>query len=204
MSGPEWEVPLTTVEVSEPDIQAVMECLESGWLTMGPRTAAFERRLAEFVGTPHAAAVSSGTAALHLACLAAGIGPGDEVIVPAFTFVASAAAPRYAGAEPVLCDVAQPARVQPRPGGRGAPHHAEDAGCDRGSLLRLSGPDPRAAGAVRRAWPDADRGLRTGDRRADRRLGPPGRHGGRAGGLQLLLKEAALRRRGRHGHDRRR
>ncbi len=108
MNDAEWEVPLTTVEVSEPDIQAVMECLESGWLTMGPRTAAFEKRLAEFVGTPHAAAVCSGTAALHLACLAAGIGPGDEVIVPAFTFVASAAAPRYAGAEPVLCDIVSP------------------------------------------------------------------------------------------------
>ncbi len=108
MSEQEWAVPLTTVEVSEPDVQAVMECLESGWLTMGPRTAAFETGLAEFVGTPHAATVSSGTAALHLACLAAGIGPGDEVIVPAFTFVASASGPRYAGAQPVLCDVISP------------------------------------------------------------------------------------------------
>ena len=108
MSDGAWRVPLTTLQVSEPDIQAVMECLESGWLTMGPRTAAFEEQLAEFVGTPHAVAVSSGTAALHLACLAAGIGPGDEVIVPAFTFVASAAGPRYAGAEPVLCDIVSP------------------------------------------------------------------------------------------------
>ena len=72
---------------------------------MGPRTQAFEEALARYVGTPHAATVSSGTAALHLACLAAGLGPGDEVIVPAFTFVASASAPRYVGAEPVLCDV---------------------------------------------------------------------------------------------------
>jgi dTDP-4-amino-4,6-dideoxygalactose transaminase len=108
MSEPDWDVPLTTVQISEPDIQAVMECLESGWLTMGPRTAAFEEQLAKFVGTPHAVTVSSGTAALHLACLAAGIGPGDEVIVPAFTFVASAAGPRYAGAEPVLCDILSP------------------------------------------------------------------------------------------------
>jgi len=108
MSGIDWEVPLTQLEITEPEIQAVMECLESGWLTMGPRTGAFEDGLAEFIGTPHAVAVSSGTAALHLACLAAGIGPGDEVIVPAFTFVASAAAPRYVGAEPVLCDVVSP------------------------------------------------------------------------------------------------
>ncbi len=100
-----WQVPLTDVSVPEQDVQAVMDCLQSGWLTMGPRTGAFEQALAEFVGTPHAVTVSSGTAAIHLSCLAAGVGPGDEVIVPAFTFVASASAPRYAGATPVLCDV---------------------------------------------------------------------------------------------------
>jgi dTDP-4-amino-4,6-dideoxygalactose transaminase len=104
----EWRVPLTDIAVTERDVQAVLDCLESGWLTMGPRTKAFEEALAEFVGTPHAVTVSSGTAALHLACLAAGIGPGDEVIVPAFTFVASAGAARYVGAEPVLCDVRSP------------------------------------------------------------------------------------------------
>jgi dTDP-4-amino-4,6-dideoxygalactose transaminase len=100
-----WRVPLTDIAMPEQDVQAVMECLKSGWLTMGPRTQAFEQALAGYVGSPHAVAVSSGTAALHLACLAGGIGPGAEVIVPAFTFVASAAAVRYAGAEPVLCDV---------------------------------------------------------------------------------------------------
>jgi dTDP-4-amino-4,6-dideoxygalactose transaminase len=104
----DWIVPLTDVEVSEEDVQAVLDCLKSGWLTMGPRTQAFERALAAYVGSPHAVAVSSGTAALHLACLAAGIGAGDEVIVPAFTFVASASAARYAGAEPVLCEVISP------------------------------------------------------------------------------------------------
>jgi dTDP-4-amino-4,6-dideoxygalactose transaminase len=101
----DWRVPLTDIAVPEQDVEAVLDCLSSGWLTMGPRTKAFEEALAGYVGTPHAATVSSGTAALHLACLAAGIGPGDEVIVPAFTFVASASAPRYVGAEPVLCDV---------------------------------------------------------------------------------------------------
>jgi dTDP-4-amino-4,6-dideoxygalactose transaminase len=104
----DWRVALTEVTVPEQDVQAVLDCLESGWLTMGPRTQAFEQALAEFVGTPHAVTVSSGTAALHLACLAAGIGAGDEVIVPAFTFVASAGAARYVGAEPVLCDVRSP------------------------------------------------------------------------------------------------
>jgi dTDP-4-amino-4,6-dideoxygalactose transaminase len=104
----EWRIPLTDVEVTEEDVQAVLDCLESGWLTMGPRTAAFEKALAEFTGAPHAVTVSSGTAALHLACLAAGVGPGDEVLVPAFTFVASAGAVRMVGATPVLCDVLSP------------------------------------------------------------------------------------------------
>jgi len=104
----EWRVPLTDVAMPERDVEAVLDCLRSGWLTMGPRTKAFEESLANYVGVPHVAAVCSGTAALHLACVAAGIGQGDEVIVPAFTFVASAAAPRYVGAEPVLCDVRGP------------------------------------------------------------------------------------------------
>jgi dTDP-4-amino-4,6-dideoxygalactose transaminase len=104
----DWRVALTDVKVPEEDVQAVLECLESGWLTMGPRTIAFEQALARYVGAAHAVTVSSGTAALHLACRAAGVGPGDEVIVPAFTFVASATAARYVGAEPVLCDVRSP------------------------------------------------------------------------------------------------
>jgi dTDP-4-amino-4,6-dideoxygalactose transaminase len=101
----DWRVPLTDIAMPEQDVEAVLDCLRSGWLTMGPRTQAFEQALAGYVGTPHTVVVSSGTAALSLACLAAGIGPGDEVIVPALTFVASANAARYAGAEPVLCDI---------------------------------------------------------------------------------------------------
>ncbi len=104
----EWRVPLTDIAVTEEDVAAVAEVLRSGWLTLGPRTAEFESALAGHVGTPHAIAVSSGTAALHLACRAAGLGPGDEVIVPAFTFVASASAARYVGATPVFCDVRGP------------------------------------------------------------------------------------------------
>jgi dTDP-4-amino-4,6-dideoxygalactose transaminase len=104
----EWRVPLTDIAMAEQDIEAVTECLRSGWLTLGPRTQAFETALAEHVGTPHAIAVSSGTAALHLACRAAGLSHGDEVIVPAFTFIASASAARYVGATPVFCDVRGP------------------------------------------------------------------------------------------------
>jgi dTDP-4-amino-4,6-dideoxygalactose transaminase len=104
----DWRVPLTDIEVSETDVEAVLDCLRSGWLTMGPRTKIFEQALADYVGTPHTLTVSSGTAALHLACRAAGLGPGDEVIVPAFTFVASASAARFVGATPVLCDINGP------------------------------------------------------------------------------------------------
>jgi dTDP-4-amino-4,6-dideoxygalactose transaminase len=98
-------MPLTDIAVTEGDVEAVLDCLGSGWLTMGPRTKVFEQTLAGRIGTPHALAVSSGTAALHLACRAAGLGPGDEMIVPAFTFVASASAARFVGAKPVLCDI---------------------------------------------------------------------------------------------------
>jgi len=103
-----WAVPLSDVRLAEDEVQAVIECLRSGWLTMGPRTAALEAALAESTGAEHVVAVSSGTAALHLACRAAGLGPGDQMIVPPLTFIASAAAARYCGAEPVLCDVRSP------------------------------------------------------------------------------------------------
>ena len=104
----DWAVPLTDVKVSEEDVAAVLDCLQSGWLTMGPRTADFEQAFAAYAGTRHAVAVSSGTAALHLAAIAAGLGPGDEMIVPGLTFVASASAARFVAAEPVLCDIVGP------------------------------------------------------------------------------------------------
>jgi dTDP-4-amino-4,6-dideoxygalactose transaminase len=103
-----WAVPLTDVRMTEEDLEAVAETLRSGWLTMGPRTKAFEDAVREWTTAEHAVAVSSGTAALHLACAALGLGPGDEVIVPAFTFIATAHAPRYVGATPVLADVVAP------------------------------------------------------------------------------------------------
>jgi dTDP-4-amino-4,6-dideoxygalactose transaminase len=103
-----WRVPLAHVDVPEQDVEAVLDCLRSGWLTMGPRIKAFEDRFADYVGSPHAVAVSSGTAALHLSCVAAGLGPGDEAIVPGMTFISSANAVRYTGATPVLCEVGGP------------------------------------------------------------------------------------------------
>jgi dTDP-4-amino-4,6-dideoxygalactose transaminase len=92
-------------DVGPEEAAAVAEVLESGTLTMGPKVEEFERAIAAACGTMDAVAVSSGTAALHLAVLALGIGDGDEVIVPAYTFPATANAVALAGARPVLVDV---------------------------------------------------------------------------------------------------
>jgi dTDP-4-amino-4,6-dideoxygalactose transaminase len=102
------EIPVFDVRLSEDDIEATAQCLRSGWLTMGPRIEAFEAAFAASLGVEHAVAVSSCTAALHLAYLAAGVGPGDEVVVPAMTFVATAAAARHCGATPVVADILGP------------------------------------------------------------------------------------------------
>jgi perosamine synthetase len=91
--------------VDEDDIDAVVEVLRSDWLTTGPAVERFESAFAGFVGAEHGVAVTNGTAALHLAMLAAGVGPEDEVIVPALTFVASANCARYVGATVVFADV---------------------------------------------------------------------------------------------------
>ena len=104
----QWRVPLADIALSETDLEAVMDAYRSGWLSMGPRTAKFEEAFASYVDVSHAVAVSSGTGALHLMCLAAGLGPGDEVIVPSLTFVATVNAIRYTGATPVFADIADP------------------------------------------------------------------------------------------------
>lgn len=98
-------MPLFDLRLREEDIEAATAALRSGWLTMGPRTEAFEARFAAHLGVEHGVALSSGTAALHLAYLAAGVGPGDEVVVPGITFVATAAAVRHCGGRPVLAEV---------------------------------------------------------------------------------------------------
>src|SRR6476469_2717886 len=108
MASPETQTPIPVfdVQLEEKHVEAVAATLRSGWLTLGPRTQEFEAEFAEHIGAPHAIAVSSCTSALHLAYLAAGIGPGDEVIVPGITFVASPAAVRYCGGVPVIAEVA--------------------------------------------------------------------------------------------------
>ena len=91
--------------VDEADVEAVVSTLRSAWLTTGPKVGEFERAFAEHVGTREAVVLSSGTAALHAAMCALGIGPGDEVIVPALTFVATASCVVFQGATPVFADV---------------------------------------------------------------------------------------------------
>lgn len=99
-----------TIPISRPDIgdeekRAVLEVLDSGMLAMGPRVAALEDSFTQAIGTRHAVATSSGTTALHLALLAHGVGPGDEVITSPFTFIASVNAILFCGAKPVFADI---------------------------------------------------------------------------------------------------
>lgn len=99
------EVFITRPSFTNEENQAVLEVLDSGWVSQGPRVTAFEELFAGYVGTRFAVAVHSCTAALHLALITMGIKPGDEVIVPDYTFVASANAVEYLGARPVFVDI---------------------------------------------------------------------------------------------------
>jgi len=91
--------------LDEADYQAVLDVLKSDYLTCGPKIEELERKLCEITGARYAVAVSNGTAALHIACLAAGIGEGDEVITTPITFAASANCALYCGAKPVFADI---------------------------------------------------------------------------------------------------
>lgn len=98
-------IPYGRQSISEEDIQAVVDVLRSDYLTTGPKVAEFENIVANYVGAKYAVAVSNGTAALHIACLAAEIQPGDEVIVSPITFAASANCVLYCGGKPVFADI---------------------------------------------------------------------------------------------------
>src|SRR5512133_2246220 len=103
-----WIVPLADLDYGPEEDQAVLDVLHSKWLTMGAVTQAFEAEFAAFHQAKHAIAVSNATQALHLACLALGIGPGDEVIVPSLTFIATANAVLYTGAQVRFADIIGP------------------------------------------------------------------------------------------------
>ena len=101
-----FEVPLFDVRIGEEEVEAVADAYRSGWLSSGPATEELESRFAAYTGAPHAVAVSSGTAALHLAMLVAGVAAGDRVAMPSMSFVATANAATYAGARPRFAEIA--------------------------------------------------------------------------------------------------
>jgi perosamine synthetase len=99
------QIPFHRADLGEDEVNAVSEVIRSGWLTMGAKTFEFERQFADYIGVSHAVAVSSCTAALHLALEAVGVRRGDEVLVPTTTFTATAEVVTYLGAKPVLVDI---------------------------------------------------------------------------------------------------
>src|SRR5689334_14840210 len=98
-------VPFSPPDIGGGEIAEVIATLESGWLSTGPRVRRFEEEFAAYVGAPHAIALNSCTAGLHLSLLAAGVGPGDEVITTPLTFCATANVIIHAGATPVFADI---------------------------------------------------------------------------------------------------
>ena len=105
MSRARPPIPIARPVLGEPEVEAARRAILSGWVTQGPEVAAFEQEFAAAVGAPHSCAVSSCTTALHLALLAAGVAPGDEVVTVSHSFIATANAIRYCGAVPVFVDV---------------------------------------------------------------------------------------------------
>src|SRR5690606_11266004 len=102
---PDDFLPIARPDIDDADIAEVTDTLRSGWLTYGPKTQRFENEFKQMVGADHAVAVNSCTAGLHLSLLAAGIGPGDEVITTPLTFAATANVIVHVGATPVLADI---------------------------------------------------------------------------------------------------
>ena len=104
----DWRVPLADLDYGQEEEDAVLQVLRSKWLTMGAVTQEFEAQFGKLIGAKHAIAVSNATQALHLACLALGIGSGDEVITPSLSFVATSNAVLYTGAEVRFADIIGP------------------------------------------------------------------------------------------------
>ena len=99
------KIPVMLPDLGEEEALAAAEAVRSGWVAQGPRVAEFEKAFAAEVGAAYGVAVSSCTTGLHLALVAVGVGPGDEVVVPSLSFIATANAVRYVGGTPVFADV---------------------------------------------------------------------------------------------------
>lgn len=100
------QIPFSPPDITEREIEAVVEALKSGWITTGPKTKLFEKQIAEYVGTPRAVCLNSATAAMEVTLRLLGVGPGDEVITSAYTYTASASVIHHVGAKIVLVDTA--------------------------------------------------------------------------------------------------
>ena len=193
------QIGLSAPWLDEREEELVLDVLRSGRLSLGPTIDRFEEAFAEAVGAPYAAAVSSGTAGLHLLCVAAGIEPGDEVITSPYSFVASANCAIYEGATPVFADIDR-AHAQPRPGGRRgrdhdrarAPSSPSTSSATRSELEELQAICERHGLAL---IDDACEAL------GARLQGAAGRRPGPGRRLRVLPQQADHDRRGRHRHD---
>lgn len=144
-----WSIALADLDLGQAEEDAVLAVLRSRWLTSGEVTRRFEEAFARQVGARHAVAVSNATAGLHLACVVAGLQPGDEVIVPSLTFVATVAAVLYAGANPVFADIVgetdltlSPQSIAERITARTRaiiPMHYGGYACDMDAIMALAG-----------------------------------------------------------------
>jgi dTDP-4-amino-4,6-dideoxygalactose transaminase len=141
-------IPVARPTLGQEEVTAAGRAILSGWVTQGPEVAAFEREFATFVGTPHACAVSSGTTALHLALLAVGVRPGDEVITVSHSYIATANSIRYCGAVPVFVDIdpqtfnIDPHKIEPALSERTRAIlcvHQIGMPCDLRSILEIAG-----------------------------------------------------------------
>ena len=144
----DWKIPLADLDINQEEEAALLAVLRRRWLTMGAETEAFEAEFAAFTAAEHAVAVTNCTVALHLACLVLDLGPGDEVILPSLTFVATANAVRYTGATVVFADVISEqdfsispqdieAKISPRTKAIIVVHYAGYA-CDMPRILALA------------------------------------------------------------------
>jgi dTDP-4-amino-4,6-dideoxygalactose transaminase len=143
-----WKVTLADIDLDQEEDDAVLAVLHSRWLTSGEVTRGFEEAFSKFVGAKHAIAVSNATVGLHLGCVLAGLEPGDEVIVPSLTFVATVAAILYVGAKPVFADITSetdltvsPENIAERITDRTraiAPMHYGGYACDMNAIMRLA------------------------------------------------------------------
>ena len=144
-------IPVMKPWLGDEEAEAAAEAVRSGWVAQGPRVAEFEAAFAAHLGAGHAVAASSCTTALHLAMVLAGLGPGDEVVVPSLSFIATANAPRYVQATPVFADVEQATQNLTAETVEAVltPATERSSWCTRGVRRRTSTPSHGCAGHAR-------------------------------------------------------